>query len=389
MTNRLDIFTLIKSIIKHHKFIITFVVIISILAVIISIIYPKFWKSTAVIAVTSNSAAFPGVLSSLLSNYSSNLASLAGNGEADLQLEILNSREFYEKTIQHFNLREYFKVKENRWKIDSLNVMDSCVNQLQNDVIRVSANEVTGTITISATTKDRVLSKKIVEFLVEELDKYNKEIKISKGKEKRLFLEKRMLQVEDDIDNQSEELAAFQQKNHLINLDEQVSAAIGAFSEMVKEKVKTVTELEFVISYMSKDNPKVMEYKKRLESINAQLDRMQNDNFSKYIPNFEDVNGLTLVYMKKKLKLEISSQVYETLLPQYELAKLEEINDLTSIQYIQRASLDGIREKPKRAAICIVAFLLSLVFACLASLLYDLLIVYKPLFIEVLRPDTE
>jgi tyrosine-protein kinase Etk/Wzc len=385
MTNNLDIFALLKSIVRHRKFIIYFVIIVSIAAVCFAMLYPKHWQSNAVIATSSNSAAFPGVLKSLISSYSPGLENMAGNTEADLQGEILLSRDFSEAAVRKFNLMKYFKYTQKEWAKDSLDVMDNCILKLQGKVMSISVKEVTGTIGISALTKDKVLSRNLVNFYVEELDKYNREVRISKGREKRVFLEKRILQIEQEIDKESAELAAFQQKNHLINLEEQVTAAIAAFSEIIKQKVQTATELEFILSYMSKDNPKALEYQKRLESINSQIDKMQSDNFSQYIPNFDDVNALTLVYLKKKMKIEISTQIYETLLPQYELAKLEEINDLTSIQYIQRATLDGIREKPKRAMICIIAFMFAVLFSCLASFLYDLLASQKSRFKEILN----
>jgi uncharacterized protein involved in exopolysaccharide biosynthesis len=112
---------------------------------------------------------------------------------------------------------------------------------------------------------------------------------------------------------------------------------------------------------------------------------MQNDNFSKYLPNFDDVNGLSLQYMKKKMNLEILGEIYKSLIPQFEIAKLEEINDLTSIQYIQRPTLDGVREKPKRAMICIIAFLSAFIFSCFAGFIYDLLETQKDRFKESLR----
>ena len=384
MTNSLDIFALLKSIIRHRKFIISFVLIVSIAAVIFSMLSPKYWASTVVVAVSSNSAAFPGVLGSLISNYSPGLGSLAGNDEADMQGKILQSRDFAERAIRKFDLLKYFEYTNKMWDKDSLRVMDNSVKKLFKNVLKIEIDEVTGTISISATTKNRILSRNLVNYFVEELDRYNRATRISKGREKRVFLETRMLQLETDIDKGAEDLAAFQQKNHLINMDEQVSAAIGAFSEVVKQKVQVATELEFVLSYMSEDSPKVLEYKKRLESINIQIEKMQNDNFSKYIPNFDDVNGLTLVFMKKKMKLEILNQTYETILPQYELAKLEEINDLTSIQYIQRATLDGIREKPKRAAICLISFMCAFIFACFSSFLFDIIMNNKDRFKEQL-----
>jgi len=385
MTNKLDILALVQSIVRHRKFIIYFVIIVCIAAVIVAMVYPKYWQSNAVIATSSTSAAFPGVLKSLISSYSPGLENMAGNTEADLQGEILLSRDFSEAAVRKFNLMKYFKYDAEDWAKDSLDVIDNSILKLSSKVMNISVKEVTGSISISALTKNKILSRNLVNFYIEELDKYNREVRISKGREKRVFLEKRIQQIEQEIDKEAAELAAFQQKNHLINLEEQVTAALGAFSEIIKQKVQTATELEFILSYMSKDNPKALEYQKRLESINTQIDKMQNDNFSKYIPNFDDVNALTLVYLKKKMSIEISTQIYETLLPEYEMAKLEEINDLTSIQYIQRATLDGIREKPKRAMICIVAFIFAVLFSCFASFIYDLMASQATRLQEILK----
>jgi uncharacterized protein involved in exopolysaccharide biosynthesis len=385
MNDNLDLFALLKSIIRHRKFIIIFVVVVSIAAVAYALWYPKHWESTVKISVTSESAAFPGFLQNLISGYSSELEGLAGNSEADVQYEVLTSRDFSEKAVRTFDLIKYFKVKQSKWDKDSLNVIDYCIEKFTKKIISISVNEVTGTIVISAVTKDKKLSKDIVEFYVDELDTYNRKTRVTKGKEKREFLEKRVKEVETELNDLAEDLAAFQQKNNIINIDEQVTAAIEAFSEIIKQKVTTATELEFMIKTLPKGNPKLEEYQTRLKALNVQIDRMSNDSFSKYIPNFDNVNALMLVYLKKKMKIEIATQIYQTLLPQYELAKLEELNDLTSIQYIQRAVLDGIREKPKRAKICIIAFLLACITACSMSFIYDILMTQQDKFKELLK----
>jgi len=385
MDNKLDLFALLKSIVRHRRFIITFVILVSIGAVGFALWYPKHWQSNAVISVTTSSASFPGVLKGLISDFSPGLEEIAGNSEAQRQTEILASREFGEKVVRKFNLIKYFKFKPSQWSADSLLVMDMSIIKLQRNIVSFYVNEVTGTITISAITKDKVLSRDLVNFYVDELDKFNRITRLTKGREKREFLERRIQQLEKDVNKQADDLMAFQQKNHIINIDEQVSAAISSFSEIIKQKVQTATELEFMLSYLPQDSPKIEEYKSRIKSINTQINKMQNDSFAKYIPNFDNVNALTLQYMKKTMQLDITKQIYETILPQYELAKLEEINDLTSIQYIQKASLAGVRQKPKRARICIAAFILACVFSVFSSFLYDLLATQKERFKEIIN----
>jgi capsule polysaccharide export protein KpsE/RkpR len=222
-------------------------------------------------------------------------------------------------------------------------------------------------------------------FYFNELDKYNREERFTKGKAKREFLEKRVQQVTADINNTSEEMAAFQQKNNIVNLDEQVTAALDTYGTMLKEKMEAATELEFAISYYAKDNPKVNELQKKLAAINTQIDKLQTASVTKYIPNFDNVNALGVQFMKRKMNLEILAEVYKNLIPQLEMAKLEELNDLTSIQYIQRPTLDGLREKPKRAMLCIIAFFSAFLFASFASLIYDLVASQKDRFKEILK----
>jgi len=70
---------------------------------------------------------------------------------------------------------------------------------------------------------------------------------------------------------------------------------------------------------------------------------------------------LVHTYAELKTELAIQKKVYEFLYPQYESAKIEELKDLPTIEIIDRAVLAGMRSKPRRARLCIIAFIMAII----------------------------
>ncbi len=385
MDIKLNIYEFLKSIIRHRVFIIIFVVIVSIAAVIFSLLHPKYWKSVGVVKVTDDDALLPGALKGLISSYSSSFGSLAGNEEAEMQKQIMQTREFSVDVIHKFKLLDYLEVPQELYTEDSLKVLDEAIEMLGKEIMTFNINEDTGTIAVAAETKDKFMSMEMVNYYIEKLDYYNKEVRLTKGKEKRIFLEERIQQLEKEIEHSSEELIAFQNEHNIIELQSQIGVALKALEGLLEEQVSTRVELGYMKEHFNEDNPLIFEHESRLKIIDEQIDDMQSEQISKYLPPLDKVNSFSIEYAKLMMKLELSKAIYQELVPQYEYAKLEEINNLTTIQYIQRPAPAGLRERPRRAIICIVSFILAIVVSCLASFTFDLIRSHKEKFIELLR----
>jgi len=187
------------------------------LTAVVSLIVPKTYKAESRILPSA-----PG------SNSSSLLALAAGSGLADFlsgQIstenpiltypEILHSTTLMERTL----LSPASPAAGTRI-VDALDIKERTSRETVDEGIRtlrivtdVRANPRSGLITVSAVTRDSVLSAVIVQRMLAELDHFNVESRASQGQATRIFVEKRMEEARQEMSQAEEALASFRGSN--------------------------------------------------------------------------------------------------------------------------------------------------------------------------------
>jgi len=354
---QIDILDVLLILAKHKRFIFFTVLIVSIAAVVYVLVVPQYWVSTATILpvqdqkdqLSLGSSSLLGIGSSLLGG------SLQANG-LDL-LIIMNSRTFSEDVIEKFNLVEYMEIEHE----DSLVVKEKVLKGFTEKIRNIGINEENGLIHISIETKDKYLSTDIANYYWLKLDEYNKSVKMTKGKQQREFIEKRLIDVKEAIDISSNTLNEFQKKYKTIDLEEQAKSVISLYSELVSEKITNEIELEFSKQFFSKANLKIENLEVKNKILNKKIEELEKKSGNlkpQYILSIDDISDISLKYSQIMLNLEIQKTIFEYLYPQYEAAKIDELKDLPTLEIIDKAVPAGKRSKPSRAKICIFSFLL-------------------------------
>ena len=129
------------------------------------------------------------------------------------------------------------------------------------------------------------------------LDLYNKSVRMTKGKQQREFIEKRLAEVEDSIDKLSIELNEFRKKNNTIDLAEQTRSIVASYSEMVSEKIKNEIELEFSEQFFSESNQKIENLKVKNEILNNKILEMEKRTGKlkpKYLLTIDEIPDIAL-----------------------------------------------------------------------------------------------
>ncbi len=369
----LDLFDLLKSILKHKVFIIVFVSIVSIAAVTYSLLTPEKWTSTAVIEVKSSSqGGLASSFSGILGSFASNISGLSSSEEIFQVLFILNSREFSEKIINEFNIIDYFKIKEE----DELKAMDIALKSLKK-IRSITIDEETNFYIIKVNTKDKKLSMDIANKYVSMIENYNSNERETNGKNLRKFLEKRINQIDEQIQFLTEKIRGYHNDNNVISLDEQAASIIENYAKMISQKELLIAQRDFAKIKYGEKNPAYTDLNLQisiLEDKILDLESKKDMTVDKYIISMGKLSDLAIEQVKFEMELEINKQIIETIYPQYELAILQEINDTPTINLIEHPREAGLRSEPRRAMICIVSFVLALFISSLSVFIYDLII---------------
>jgi len=377
-----DFFELIRLIIRNRKFIIIFVAVVSVAAVIYSLVTPQIWRSTATFYVIGDQTSSLPFNIEGLSGLTAGLMGTTNSQNAISAVIAMNSRQFSEKVIRHFNLIDYYKITTK----DSLKAMDSALKMLHTKTMKIGSDPETGLVTVSADTKDKKLSRDIVNYYLQQLDIYNREEKITRGKMNREFLEARVNETRAEIDSLLLALKDFQQRHNAVDIEAQTSSLIKSYSDIIATKMSTDIELELARKNYAENSPIVLELKDRSEALAKQIKQLEAGKEPlkpRYLIDIGSLPDLATQYAQLKMNLEIKSKVYEFLYPQYEAAKLEELKDLPTLDILDTPREAGLRVRPKRAVMCIIAFALAVVASIIIVLIKNALELNKERWQEI------
>jgi len=353
---------------KHKKFVLVTVILASIIAVIYSLLATQYWRSN-VTFLPSETENLMSVGS--ISDLRSSLFDMGVQPASSELIMLMKSRRFSNKIIKKFNLIDYFKLHDP----DSLKIRDQAIEYLHTRIMNFSLDEETGLVSVSALTKNRLLSANIANYYCVILSEYNREIRSTKSKRTRIFLDNRIKSIKNEIDSLSLALKQFQDKYNILDVNIQTQQIIEIYSEIISKKMISELNLEIIKHQKNEDSPEIVQLQNEIEAYNTKIMEMEylDSGITKYILKMDDIPSVMLEYSNFKMNIEVLSMVYEFLYPQYEAAKIEELREIHSIEIIDNAVPSGKRAKPKRALICVITFFLAFIFSIFISIIIEVI----------------
>jgi|SRR5690554_1392313 len=368
----IDIFDILLVLAKRKKFIIITTIVVTLAVLIYSLLAPKYWVSAVkFLPVSQERSAIP-MAQQLLGGFGASFLGQELTGTAKNHTNILMSRTFSERIINRFDLIDYFKITDP----DPLVRMELAIKDLLEKVVSTEIDIETGMISIFVETKDKFLSRDIANAYYEMLEDYNINTKMTKGRERRIFLEERISDFEETFARHTGKLEKFQSEHRVVDLQKQTESIIELYAEIVASKIEAEIELEYNLRQLSEESPIVMTLKQRIATLNEAIENLERGEEGinpNYIVNIDDIPGLANQYMQLNLNVEIQTRIIEFLYPQYEQARLDELSDISSFELIDEAVPAGLKSRPKRAIMVIAAFLASLILSSLFAYAQEIL----------------
>ncbi|MCX7919968.1 MAG: Wzz/FepE/Etk N-terminal domain-containing protein [bacterium] len=370
----LTIVDYLRPLIRYRRFIVWFWLIAVITSIIISLLLPKIYSATALIAPPNTAENTAGILSSL--GVSGQMGAFAASflgipSSADFYIDILNSRIIAETLIDRFNLMQVYKTRYRE---------DTIISLADHTLIKKTKGEL---IQITVEDKDPNRAAALANAYVDELDKLTRQLGMDNAGRMRVFLEKRIAETKRELQTAEEKLKNFQAEHKMIALDEQTKAMVVGAAELEGQLIAAETELGILRSFATEDNVRVKLVKAKIAELKRQLDKIEGTvpprtnqqkiqatnrkiQNSFYIPltQIPDL-GLELARLLREVKIQ--ETVFELLTQQYELARVSEAKDTQSIQIVAPAKVPDKKAKPKRILIVITTAVLALGIAIFIS----------------------
>lgn len=347
----INLLDLVQVVAKRKRLITRFCLAAAILSVGVSLLLPNVYTAKAAVLPPQKESG--GGLASLLSGGGAGaltgLASGLGlGGGSDLYLGILKSRSVADAVIKRFNLAKVFETKSPEETRKALE-----------HVVSVQGGK-DGIITIVADNKDPKMAAALANAFVEELGRRSVELNLTKAGTERVFLEKRLSVVKDDLKRAEDDLRSFSVANKAVKVDAQAAASIEGIARLKAEIVSKEAQLASLRSYETDESPEVKSVQAAIGRLRNQLGSLAGSaKGSEGIPNVGNIPNLGLEYARRMREVKTQEAIYEQLTKQYEVAKLSEAKDSSSIQVLDEAVVPTKKSKPVRSLIVVLSTVTS------------------------------
>jgi len=334
------------------------------LSLLLALLSPtRYTSTTTVVAAgdTSPSSRLMSMMASSGSVGSIGSAALGLDIPGELYVSILQSRSVSDPLIARFDLMHYYHARL---------IMDAR-RSLAADT-KIEADRKSGLITISVTAGTPVLASNIAQQYVVELNRVVNDSSTSSARRERIFLEARLKDVKQELDDSSKALSQFSTKSRTIDMPTQARSMVDAGLKLQGELIESRSQLAALRQTYSEDNSRVRAVEARNAELQRQIDELDGLNRKRSTSDETDKSGypsamelpsLGLTYYDLERKVRVDEALWEALTKQCETAKVEEAAETPVVRVLDIANVPERKSGPHRSLILVVGALLSLLVA--------------------------
>ncbi|HYX06093.1 MAG TPA: Wzz/FepE/Etk N-terminal domain-containing protein [Bacteroidales bacterium] len=370
--NKIEFLNYLRILNNNKKFILLSVFFISIIAAVYSLIMPKTYNAYSVILPPPSSSPINGL--SFAQNIPFSGLGIGQDESLDKYKAILGSRTVMQAVINKFDLVDKYEVKNKEVALKILRGNSSFEIQDEGTVL-ISVNATTNYLSDKKeSSKASQLAAQMANYYVMKLDSINRSLKTSAARQNRIFIEKRYKRNLADLDSIEKSLENFQKKYKIVDLPNQMEAAIKAAADIKAQLEGAKVRKAMLATTFNRNHAEIKSINAEITQLNRILKSMKygkqiDDSDLNLFPGFENAPALGIEYLRIKREMEIQNQLFKFFTQQFEQAKLAEIKETPTLQVLDKAVPPIKRSKPHRAIIVIlsafITFTISIVFVFL------------------------
>jgi tyrosine-protein kinase Etk/Wzc len=332
-----------------------------ILGVVISLILPLSYTATTKIMTPQQTPSSASLLMSQMANSGGGQLAMAAAGGLglrnpnDVYIGLLNSRPVADAVIEEFGLRGVYRAKD----------MTAARKILANKT--AVSSEKGGFITVSVTDRDKGRAARIANAYTEQLRMLTKTLALTEASQRRIFYEEQLKHAKEDVIMAELVFRQVQQKRGLVQLDAQAKALIGQLATLHAQVSAKQVELQAIRSYSTEHNPDVQLTESQLSSLEQEVSRLEQRGGHPSVSTdlgLQDVAGAGIEYLRAEHELQYRQILFDLLLKQFDVARLDEAKDAAIVQVVEAAITPERKSAPNRKLTLMIFTLLGIVAAC-------------------------
>lgn len=358
----------IQLIYRWRKFLLLHLVLVALGAVIITLIIPKTYTSSATIVPESSqnvaNMILPQKMTEGLGGAISALTGSASN-QTNTIMSLLKSRDLAVTVIDKFDLMERFEADRLEDAIEFYREM-IFVTIDDEQMIRLSVNAKTDFFNFQDNVDEtRQFVFELADFIISEVDRNFTRLNAEKAKFERILVEKRFLENQEDLRNAEREIMEFSKKNSMISLPQQLEAAVETAAMLEAEIIANQIELAALSQTLSTSRPEVRQKQITVEQAEKKLSEIKlfgsSQDSLKLLPSFQAAPELLMDFVRLQREVRVQNLLYEFLIQQYEQLKIQEVRQAPSLQFIDRPAVPTKRTSPVRSLLAILLFSIGVI----------------------------
>ena len=279
---------------------------------------------------------------------------LAPKTSDDLYVGLLKSDSVVRALAQRFDLKAHYKV-------DTFEVLRKELPRW----VRVTADKKSGLITVEVDDESPQFAAQLANAHADEVTKLLGRLAVSEAQLRRVFFENQLKETKENLVKAEQALQATQEKSGMIVLDKQAEALIGGAAQLRAQIAEREVQLKVLRTAATEQNPDVLRLQSELRALRGELARMESSQGAASGSAVDlpvgRIPAAAIDYVRARRELKLQETLLESMLRQYEIAKLDEAKEGPSLQQVDQALPPDRKSRPSRALIAIVSAVLALV----------------------------
>ncbi len=282
---------------------------------------------------------------------------LAAKTPDELYVALLKSDTVQRALVERFDLGT-------RWKMKTYEELRRAFATY----VRVAAEKKSGLISVEVDDEDPAFAARFANAYAEEITNLLGRLAVSEAQSRRVYFEKQLKDTKERLIAAELGLRKVQETSGVIVLDKQVEALITSAARLRAQ----IAEREVALSVMRRSataqNPDVQRLSAEVAALRGELARMESspdgDSVSRLDLPVNKLSEAGIEYVRARRELKLQETLLESMIRQYEIARLDEAKEGPVLQQVDVAVPPDRKSKPVRSLIVLAGTLLAALAMC-------------------------
>ncbi|MGZ5131248.1 MAG: Wzz/FepE/Etk N-terminal domain-containing protein [Caldimonas sp.] len=281
---------------------------------------------------------------------------LGGRSPDELYVALLKSDSVQRALADRFDLKAHYDVASYE-----------ALRKVLPTYIRVTSDKKSGVISVEVDDKDAQFAADLANAHLPEITKVMSRLAVSEAQLRRVFFEKQLNDTKENLVKAEQALRVVQEKSGVIVLDKQAEALITGAALVRAQISEREVQLKVLRTSATEQNPDVLRLTSELRALRGELARMESAQGGAAGSAVDMPVGripeAAIDYVRARRELKLQETLLEGMVRQYEIAKLDEAKEGSTLQQVDVALKPDHKAKPSRALIVLASTLLALLLA--------------------------